>query len=119
MRTFSAPALRPIQDLKFNTVTELLDEAAKAYTTNPMFGTKVGNAYEWISYADFEKEVSKFRVVLNEHKIGMEDKVAIISNNRVEWAIAKYASNGVGGQIVPMYVLNYISLLVKKRYRLK
>jgi long-chain acyl-CoA synthetase len=102
VRTFSAPAVRGVQELQFNTVAEMLEEATKAYTTNPMFGTKVGSAYEWINYTDFEKEVAKFRTVLQQHKIGLEDKVAIISNNRVEWAVAKYASSGVGAQIVPM-----------------
>ena len=52
--------------------------------------------------ADFDKEVAKFRIVLDKNNIGMEDKVALISNNRTEWAVAKYAANGVGAQIVPM-----------------
>jgi long-chain acyl-CoA synthetase len=94
--------MRPIQDIKFETLVELHEEATKAYSSNPMLGTRVGNAYEWLSYTDFDKEVQKFRVVLNALNVGMEDKVAIISNNRTEWAVAKYASNGVGGQIVPM-----------------
>jgi long-chain acyl-CoA synthetase len=102
VRAISAPAVRGVQELQFNTVAEMLEEATKAYTTNPMFGTKVGNAYEWINYTDFEKEVAKFRTVLQQHKIGLEDKVAIISNNRVEWAVVKYASSGVGAQVVPM-----------------
>ena len=29
--------------------------------------------------------------------------VAIIANNRVEWAAAAYACNGLGAVIVPMY----------------
>lgn len=102
VRKLSAPALIPLKELKFETLVELQQEACNTYSTNPMFGTRVGNAYEWMSYADFDKEVQKFRVVLHQHKIGMEDKVAIISNNRLEWAVAKYAANGVGGQIVPM-----------------
>jgi long-chain acyl-CoA synthetase len=31
------------------------------------------------------------------------DKVALISNNRVEWATAMYAVTGIGAQLVPMY----------------
>ena len=27
----------------------------------------------------------------------------MISNNRVEWAVCKYAVNGLGAQLVPMY----------------
>lgn len=102
VRNFSSPAVKGIQQLKFNNIAEMLDRAVEAYSTNPMFGTKVGNTYEWINYTDFGKEVEKFRVVLEQHKIGLEDKVAIISNNRLEWAVAKYALSGVGAQIVPM-----------------
>lgn len=101
-RYLSAIAVKPIQDFKFETTVELQIKAAEAYSTNPMLGTRVGNAYEWINYTDFDKEVRKFRAVLTSHKVSMDDKVAIISNNRVEWAVVKYATNGVGAQIVPM-----------------
>ena len=47
--------------------------------------------------------MEKFRNVLVHHKIGRGDKVALISNNRVEWAVAFYAVASVGGSIVPMY----------------
>jgi acyl-CoA synthetase (AMP-forming)/AMP-acid ligase II len=40
---------------------------------------------------------------LYHHQVGRGDKVAIISNNRVEWAVAMYAVTGVGAQLVPMY----------------
>jgi long-subunit acyl-CoA synthetase (AMP-forming) len=35
--------------------------------------------------------------------VGRGDKVALISNNRVEWAVAFYAVAGLGGSVVPMY----------------
>lgn len=47
--------------------------------------------------------VQRFRYVLKQHNIGVDDKVALISNNRVEWAVAYYATLGMGAQIVPMY----------------
>jgi long-chain acyl-CoA synthetase len=101
-RSFSSKPLLPIQDLNFTTLLELQQQASKAYSTNPMFGTKVDNEYQWISYAEFDVEVAKCRIVLKEHQIGMDDKVALISNNRLEWAVTKYATVGLGGQIVPM-----------------
>lgn len=94
--------MRPIQNFKFETTVELQIKATEAYSTNPMLGTRVGNAYKWMTYTEFDQEVRKFRVVLANYKISMDDKVAIISNNRTEWAVVKYASNGVGAQIVPM-----------------
>jgi long-chain acyl-CoA synthetase len=35
--------------------------------------------------------------------VGRGDKVAIISNNRVEWAVGAYATYGLGAHYVPMY----------------
>lgn len=103
MRAFSAvPARLPAQDIKFETINELLEKQTKAYSTNPMLGTKVGSAYEWMNYTQFELEVRKGRTMFNDLKVGYDDKVAIISNNRVEWAVMKYAANGVGAQFVPM-----------------
>lgn len=101
-RFLSTKQLHPVQFLKFDTLVELQQKATAAYSSNPMFGTKVGGAFEWISFSEFDVEVGKCRIVLNEMKVGKNDKVALISNNRVEWAIIKYATVGVGGQIVPM-----------------
>jgi AMP-binding enzyme len=78
---------------------ELQENAVKKFGDSRCFGTRVGNNFEWISYREFGRLVEKFRNVLVHHKIGKNDKVALISNNRVEWAVAFYAVNGVGGQV--------------------
>lgn len=103
IRAFSAaPALRPMKNFKFETVNELLEKQTEAYSTNRMLGTKVGNEYVWMNYTEFELEVRKGRTMLNQLKAGYDDKVAIISNNRTEWAVLKYSANGVGAAVVPM-----------------
>eukprot|EP00602_Paraphysomonas_sp_CaronLab_P006947 CAMPEP_0185024962 /NCGR_PEP_ID=MMETSP1103-20130426/8109_1 /TAXON_ID=36769 /ORGANISM="Paraphysomonas bandaiensis, Strain Caron Lab Isolate" /LENGTH=588 /DNA_ID=CAMNT_0027558063 /DNA_START=257 /DNA_END=2023 /DNA_ORIENTATION=+ len=56
-----------------------------------------------MTFKDFGKEVDKFRGVLAKHNIGANDKISLISNNRVEWATAVYAANSLGAQLVPMY----------------
>ena len=68
----------------------------------PVFGTRIGDKFEWITYKDFAQEVQLFRNVLIHHSIGKGDKVGLICNNRTEWAVAMYAVAGVGGQIVPL-----------------
>ena len=75
---------------------------------NDLFGTmKVTQdgikSFDWITYGEFNREVQKFRNVLVHHNIEKGDNVAVIANNRVEWAVACYACNGVGAAIVPMY----------------
>ena len=67
------------------------EKATKAYSTNPMFWTKVDNAYEWTNYAEFDVSVSHWREMLKAVGIDTDDKVALISNNRIEWAELKYA----------------------------
>jgi long-chain acyl-CoA synthetase len=48
-------------------------------------------------------QVDKCRSVLSSHNIGQDDKVALISDNRVEWAVTYFAANSLGAQIIPMY----------------
>ena len=87
----------------FTTIPELAEEACALFAERNSFGTRKGNEYTWITYKEFGHLVQKFRNVLAHHHIGRGDKVAIISNNRVEWAVAMYAVTGVGAQLVPMY----------------
>jgi len=86
------------------TVPEMCAKACEVYAKRPCFGTRQASGeYAWTSYAEFGQMVNKFRNVLAHHNVGLGDKVAIISNNRLEWAVAMYAVTGVGGQLVPMY----------------
>lgn len=41
--------------------------------------------------------------MLASHNIGRDDKVALISDNRVEWAVTYFAANSLGAQLIPMY----------------
>jgi long-subunit acyl-CoA synthetase (AMP-forming) len=103
MRTLlSTAALRPLENFPYETLVELQQKATVAYTTNPMLGTVVNGAYEWMTYSQFDVEVAKCRAMLKANNVGFDDKVALISNNRAEWAVIKYASVGLGAQIVPM-----------------
>lgn len=77
--------------------------ACEIYKEKPVFGTRVGDKYEWLSFSDFNVEVTNFCKVLAQHNISKGDKIALISNNRVEWAVAMYATAAMGGQLVPMY----------------
>lgn len=88
---------------EFNNLAELQLGACQTYPNNDVFGTRNGGKYEWMKYKEFGIEVEKFRKVLRYKGISANDKVAIISNNRVEWAVVMYASVSIGAQIVPMY----------------
>ena len=88
---------------RFRTLVDMQEESCKRFANNQLFGTKIDGAYRWITYQEFARLVDNFRGALA--KLGVErgKKVAIIANNRVEWAVGAYATYGLGGHYVPMY----------------
>ena len=92
----------------FTSLVEMQQKSCVLNEQNDVFGTmKISEngikRFDWITYGQFDREVQKFRNVLAHHRINQGDNVAVIANNRVEWAVACYACNGVGAAIVPMY----------------
>jgi long-chain acyl-CoA synthetase len=88
---------------EFESLVHLQRHVAEAHASNRTFGTKVGNAYTWITYAEFGEQVDHARAALAALGVAKDDKVAVIANNRVEWAVAAYATYSLGAQFVPMY----------------
>ena len=97
--------------IEFSNLVEMQTKACQLFSDRPVLGTFRGGKYEWMSYSDLEREVSALRIILY-RRFGIcgQDKVAIISNNRVEWAVAFFAVNSLGAQLVPMYVVPPIIL---------
>lgn len=94
--------------IKIEKPDNLLDhfeQATDKFKNNKLYGTKniETGEYEWITYGEVRKRVDNFRSGLASLNIKKGDSVAIISNNRVEWAIAIFASYGLGARFVPMY----------------
>jgi long-chain acyl-CoA synthetase len=87
---------------RFETLVDIYDHAIKSFAHRELFGTKRGS-WRWITYADFAKKVDAFRGGLASIGVGKGDVVAIVANNRVEWAVAAYAVYGLGASFVPMY----------------
>jgi long-subunit acyl-CoA synthetase (AMP-forming) len=88
---------------RFETLTEMLEKSCEYHGDNQMFGTKNGAGFDWMTYKEFSKIVARTRNVLTRLGVKKNVKVAIISNNRWEWAAINYATMTLGGQIVPMY----------------
>ncbi len=89
--------------LTFNTLSELIDNTIRRYGNRPAFGTKQKGRYEWITYSEFGRRLGKFRALLKKHGITKGDRIAIIANNSVEFALSIYAAYGLGAIVVPMY----------------
>jgi long-chain acyl-CoA synthetase len=82
---------------------ELLDRSCDTFATRPLFGTKREDAWSWTTYGEFRELVNRCRGGLSSLGIGAGDRIAIVSNNRVEWAVAAFGAYGLGAAVVPMY----------------
>jgi long-chain acyl-CoA synthetase len=88
---------------KFETLVDIFQDAPKTYPDNPLFGVKKNGAWQWMSYLDFAKKTDALRAGLHALGIKKGDKVALVSNNRPEWAMTAFACYGIGAAVVPMY----------------
>ena len=90
---------------RFKNLVDLYERSCAAFAARPLFGTKKagGSQWDWLSYGDFKKLVDRCRGGLAALGVGPGDRVAIISDNRVEWAVACYATYGLRASFVPMY----------------
>jgi len=88
---------------RYRNLVTLFNDSVSRYGPRPLFGTKKDGRWEWITYGDFGRLVDRCRAGLRQLGVGPGDRVAVISNNRVEWAVGAYATYGLGGVYVPMY----------------
>jgi long-chain acyl-CoA synthetase len=88
---------------RFQTLVDIFQHATESFGPRPLFGTKKAGGWTWLTYAEFGSMVNGFRGGLASLGIKSGDCVAIVANNRVEWAVAAYACFGVGATFVPMY----------------
>lgn len=93
---------------QFASLVELLEKSTRKFAHKPLFGTKTGGAWRWITYDQFRKDVDRFRGSLAQLGVSRGDRVAIVANNSVEWAIAAYAAYGRGAAFVPMYEAQHV-----------
>ncbi|MBM4361673.1 MAG: long-chain fatty acid--CoA ligase [Deltaproteobacteria bacterium] len=87
----------------YGSLVELLDASARAHAQKPLFGSKIGGAWRWITYDEFRKDVDRFQSALAQLGVGRGDRVGIVGQNSVEWAITAYAAATRGAAFVPLY----------------
>lgn len=88
---------------RFSNLVEMQECSCKEFPNKEVFGTKINGTYQWITYGEFGKQVDAFRGALALMGVERGDKVAIIRDNSVEWAVGAYATYSLGGHYVPMY----------------
>ncbi len=88
---------------QFRNLVDLYQKSCARYGGRDLYGTKRGGAWSWTTYAELLSLIDRFRGGLASLGVGRADRVAIVSDNRVEWAVAAYATYGLEAAFVPMY----------------
>ena len=88
---------------KFKNLVDMQEKACATFSSRELFGTKGPNGYEWITYGQFAELVNQFRGGLASLGVEQGNKVGIIANNSVQWAIGGYATYGLRAHYIPMY----------------
>jgi long-chain acyl-CoA synthetase len=92
-------AFRP----EFTNLVQLLSSTVERFAERPLFGQLQGDDIAWTSYGEFATLVANLRAGLQKLGVKPGDGVAVISNNRLEWAVGAHAAIGLGARYVPMY----------------
>ena len=85
------------------TLTRLFFDAVARYDKPDALQAKVGGAYQPISHQVVERRVRHAALGLQALDVRPGDRVAILSENRPEWAIADFACLTAGVTDVPIY----------------
>lgn len=88
---------------RYDTLVDIFQGSVRRHADRPLFGSKRRGTYTYMTYGEFEKRVDSLRTALASLGIAAGDRVAIIANNRPEWAIAAYATYTLGAVFVAMY----------------
>ncbi|MCK4974217.1 MAG: AMP-binding protein, partial [Sulfurimonas sp.] len=89
----------PYDNLENFTLPSLLNRSVKLYGNQP-FSAVVGE--EAISYGEFMQEIQQMVELLTANGISKGDKVALLSENMPNWAVAYFATTYFGAVIVPI-----------------
>jgi len=88
---------------KFETLVDIFQQSTRTFSSRELFGEKKNGQWTWMTYAQFGQMVDDLRGGLSQLGVTYGDRVAVISNNRHEWAVGAYACYTLGVTYVPMY----------------
>jgi long-chain acyl-CoA synthetase len=87
----------------FSDLVSMWERITTRYAERPLFGEKRASGWVWKSYAEVAEHVNAFRAALAGLGVGPGDRVGLVSDNRLEWAVVVHATLGLGAAYVPMY----------------
>ncbi len=88
---------------EFTNLVHVLQNAVERFGPRPLFGVPREGKFVWTTFQEFGRLVDQFRAGLSSLGVMWGDSVAVIANNRLEWAVGAHACYGLGANYVPMY----------------
>jgi long-chain acyl-CoA synthetase len=89
-------------------LVQLWESSCRKYEDRDLFGTKKGDAWSWLTYRQVGEMVNALRGGFATLGITASDRVALIADNCVEWAVTAHATYSLGAVFVPMYTAQVI-----------
>src|SRR5215472_17486442 len=86
-----------------NTLNELFLTSVDRHRKPDAFLSKSGGQYRPVSSQEALATAAACAKALEALGLGTGDRLAIISDNRLEWALTDYAALGLGAVTVPIY----------------
>jgi len=86
-----------------NTLNKRIAEATRKYADKPALSVKIAKEWKTQTYAEIAGQVRLFSLGLRALGVERGDRVAMLSENRPEWAIADLAALAAGAVTVPIY----------------
>jgi long-chain acyl-CoA synthetase len=88
---------------EFRTINELFLKAAERHAKPDAFLFKSEGKYHGVSSRQALEKAAGLAAELNRRGIRRGDRVALLAENRLEWALTDYAVLGLGAATVPIY----------------
>ncbi len=93
----------------FQNLNEILAHSVQRFAERPLFGVRTTAGWTWTSYGEFAVLVARCRAGLTRLGVGRGDRVGIVAENCIPWAVTCYAAAGVGAALVPMYAAQTVA----------
>ncbi|HET6340494.1 MAG TPA: long-chain fatty acid--CoA ligase [Polyangiales bacterium] len=87
----------------YRNLIQLFTQSVEKYGSHRLFGSRKADDWHWTTYTEFAALVAAARSGLHARGVRAGDRVAVISNNRLEWAVGAYGAYTLGAVYVPMY----------------
>ena len=82
---------------------QLFRATVQRFPKKEAIGFKQGGRYRWLTWQEFGGRVDSVASALLRKGLGFGDRIAILSENRPEWAAVDVAAQSIGMSTVPIY----------------